>query len=89
MGRFGNVFLTSGEPDLRLAARAGEVARLWLTNTANTRVFNLHLRGARMKLVGGDSGRYERQELVEGVLRPHHRPPAGDGARRRGAASAP
>ena len=68
MGRFGNVFLTSGEPDLRLAARAGEVARLWLTNTANTRVFNLHLPGARMKLVGGDSGRYERQELVEGVL---------------------
>jgi FtsP/CotA-like multicopper oxidase with cupredoxin domain len=68
MGRFGNVFLVSGEPDLRLEARAGEVVRLWLTNTANTRVFNLALPGARMKLVGGDSGRVERQELVSEVL---------------------
>jgi FtsP/CotA-like multicopper oxidase with cupredoxin domain len=68
MGRFGNVFLTSGEVDLRLAARAGEVVRLWLTNTANTRVFNVALPGARMKLVGGDSGRVEHQQPVEQVL---------------------
>jgi len=68
MGRFGNVFLVSGEPELGLAARAGEVVRLWLTNTANTRVFNLALPGGRMKLVGGDSGRVERQELVESVV---------------------
>jgi hypothetical protein len=26
--------------------------RLWLTNTANTRVFNLMVPGARVKLVG-------------------------------------
>ena len=65
MGRFGNVFLTSGDPDLRLEARAGEVVRLWLTNTANTRVFNLTVPGARMKLVGGDSGRVEHEEFVE------------------------
>jgi FtsP/CotA-like multicopper oxidase with cupredoxin domain len=68
MGRFGNVFLTSGEPDLRLAAKAGEVVRLWLTNTANTRVFNVALPGTRMKRVGGDSGRVEREELVSKVL---------------------
>jgi FtsP/CotA-like multicopper oxidase with cupredoxin domain len=68
MGRFGNVFLVSGEPEPRLAVRAGEVVRLWLTNTANTRVFNLTLPGARMKLIGGDSGRVEREELVEGVV---------------------
>ena len=68
MGRFGNVFLTSGHPDLRLEARVGEVVRLWLTNTANTRVFNVRLPGARMKLVGGDSGRVEREEFVSEVL---------------------
>jgi FtsP/CotA-like multicopper oxidase with cupredoxin domain len=68
MGRFGNVFLTSGEPDLRLATNAGEVVRLWLTNTASTRVFNVRLPGARMKLVGGDSGRVEHQEFVDQVL---------------------
>ena len=68
MGRFGNVFLTSGEPDLRLEVRAGEVVRLWLTNTANTRVFNLTVPGARMKLAGGDSGRVEHEEFVESVV---------------------
>jgi FtsP/CotA-like multicopper oxidase with cupredoxin domain len=56
MGRFGNVFLVSGDPELRLAVRVGEVVRLWLTNTASTRVFNLRVPGARMKLVGGGSG---------------------------------
>ena len=32
-------------PDLQLSARAGEVVRLWLTNTANTRVFNVRMPG--------------------------------------------
>jgi FtsP/CotA-like multicopper oxidase with cupredoxin domain len=68
MGRFGNLFLTSGDPDLRLTAKAGEAVRLGLTDTANTRVFNLAVPGARMKLVGGDSGRVEHEEFVESVL---------------------
>ena len=51
-----------------LDARRGEVVRFYLTNTANTRVFNVGIAGARMKLVGGDSGRYEREEFVERVL---------------------
>jgi FtsP/CotA-like multicopper oxidase with cupredoxin domain len=68
MGRFGNVLLVSGEEDYSLTAKAGEVVRLWLTNTANTRVFNIRLPGARMKLVGGDSGRLEQEELVSAVI---------------------
>jgi FtsP/CotA-like multicopper oxidase with cupredoxin domain len=71
MGRFGNVFLVGGEPDPVLEARAGEVVRLWLTNTANTRVFDLAVPGARMKLVGGDSGRVEHQEFISEVLLAH------------------
>ena len=68
MGRFGNVMLVAGEPDLSLEARRGEVVRLYLTNTANTRVFNVTLPGAQMKLVGADAGHYEHEELVEEVL---------------------
>src|SRR5215468_7859759 len=68
MGRFGTVLLVSGEPDLALTARPGEVLRLWLTNTANTRVFNVRLPGVRMKLVGGDSGRVEHEEFVSEVI---------------------
>ncbi|HEY6748862.1 MAG TPA: multicopper oxidase domain-containing protein [Mycobacteriales bacterium] len=68
MGRFGNLLLVGGETDPTFTARAGEVVRLWLTNTANTRVFNVRLPGARMKLVGGDSGRVEHEQLVSEVL---------------------
>jgi FtsP/CotA-like multicopper oxidase with cupredoxin domain len=68
MGRFGNVMLVGGETDLSLSAQLGEVVRFYLTNTANTRVFNVRLPGARMKLVGGDSGRCEREELVDSVI---------------------
>jgi FtsP/CotA-like multicopper oxidase with cupredoxin domain len=68
MGRFGNVLLANGEPALSLAARPGEVIRFYLTNTANARVFNLGLRGGRLKLVGSDSGHREREEFVDRVL---------------------
>ena len=68
MGRFGNVMLVGGEPDLQLQAKRGEVIRFYFTDTANTRVFNVMLPGAQMKLVGADAGHYEREELVEEVL---------------------
>jgi FtsP/CotA-like multicopper oxidase with cupredoxin domain len=68
MGRFGDVLLVSGEPDLSLTAQLGEVVRLYLTNTANTRVFKVKLPGARMKLVGGDSGHVEHEQFVDDVI---------------------
>src|ERR671911_183268 len=61
MGRFGDVLLVNGETDLSLDAKLGEVVRLYLTNTANTRTFKVALPGARMKLVGGDSGHVEHE----------------------------
>jgi FtsP/CotA-like multicopper oxidase with cupredoxin domain len=68
MGRFGDVLLVSGETDLSLGTQCGEVVRFYLTNTANTRAFRVVLPGARMKLVGGDSGRVEREEFVDDVV---------------------
>src|ERR671931_94125 len=68
MGRFGNVMLVAGEAELQLKVRRGETVRLYLTNTANTRVFNVALPGVEMKLVGADAGHYEHEQLVEEVL---------------------
>ena len=68
MGRFGNELLINGETAFRGEAMVGEVVRLYLVNTANTRIFNFAVRGARAKLIGGDSGRYERETIVEEVL---------------------
>jgi FtsP/CotA-like multicopper oxidase with cupredoxin domain len=68
MGRFGNVMLVNGETTFSGEAAVGDVVRLYLVNTANTRIFNIALPGARMKLVGGDSGRYERETFVDEVM---------------------
>ncbi|HET7718479.1 MAG TPA: multicopper oxidase domain-containing protein, partial [Acidimicrobiales bacterium] len=68
MGRFGNVMLINGETDYSAEVAAGEVVRLYLVNTANTRTFNVRLPGVRMKLVGGDSGRYEHETFVDAVV---------------------
>jgi hypothetical protein len=54
MGRYGNVMLTGGETEFSAEAQAGEVVRFYFTNTANTRLFNVAIPGARLKLVGGD-----------------------------------
>ena len=61
MGRYGNVMLINGDTEFADEAAVGEVVRLYVVNTANTRIFNFAIRGARAKLVGGDSGRYERE----------------------------
>jgi FtsP/CotA-like multicopper oxidase with cupredoxin domain len=68
MGRFGNVLLVDGQTDLTLDAQLGEVVRLYLTNTANTRVFKVALPGAQLKLVGGDSGHVEHERFVEEIV---------------------
>jgi FtsP/CotA-like multicopper oxidase with cupredoxin domain len=68
MGRFGNVMLINGETTFSGEAAPGEVVRLYLVNTANTRIFNVALPSARLKLVGGDSGRYEREVFVDDVM---------------------
>lgn len=68
MGRFGNVLLASGVEGVRMDAVAGEPARFYMTNTANTRPFRVSFGDAVMTLVGGDGGRLERPEAVESVV---------------------
>jgi FtsP/CotA-like multicopper oxidase with cupredoxin domain len=68
MGRFGNVMLINGETSLTEEAAVGEVVRFYVVNTANTRIFRFAINGARMKLVGGDSGRCEVESFVDSVL---------------------
>ena len=68
MGRFGNVMLVNGDTAFVDNARVGEVVRMYLVNCANTRIFKVGIAGARMKLVGGDSGRHEHESFVDNVL---------------------
>ena len=60
--------LINGNDTYKLSVKQGERVRFYLTNAANTRVFNVSIPNARMKLVGADNGRYEREEWVDSVV---------------------
>jgi FtsP/CotA-like multicopper oxidase with cupredoxin domain len=85
MGRFGNQLLVNGEPRWSDTMRSGETLRLWFTNAANTRTFNLAASNATMRLVAADMGAFPGPLHVESVvLAPAERyavdiTPTGDG----------
>lgn len=68
MGRFGDRLLINDKDDYVLEVNQGQVARLYLTNVANTRTFDFEIPGIDMKLVGGDTGRIEKEVFVEGQI---------------------
>lgn len=68
MGRFGNTMLINGETDYTLSVKKNEVVRFYFTNSASVRPFNLAIKGAKIKLVGGDNGAYEREQWKDIVL---------------------
>ncbi len=68
MGRFGNTMLINGDEKYKLSIKQGERVRFYITNAANARVFNFTIPNARMKLVGADNGKYEREEWVDSVV---------------------
>lgn len=65
MGRFGDTLLINDQEDYELTVNQGEIVRAYITNVANTRTFELEFEGADMKLVGGDLGRIEQEEMIE------------------------
>ena len=68
MGRFGNILLVNNEEKFHMNAKQGELIRFYITNTANTRTFNLSIPKARLKLVGGDVGRIEQETFVDSII---------------------
>jgi suppressor of ftsI len=69
MGRYGNTFLINGETDFSFEATRGEIVRFFLTNSANTRTFNISLGSdIQLKMVGGDASKYEQEFLTESII---------------------
>jgi FtsP/CotA-like multicopper oxidase with cupredoxin domain len=68
LGRFGNEHLVNGEVGYDMEVKKGEVIRFFITNVANARTYNLSIPGARLKRVGADLGRYERETFEETIL---------------------
>ena len=68
MGRFGNVLLVNGRDDWHLEVRPRQLIRLYLTNAANARTFNVSLDGTPLRVVEGDAGRFGRPRTRESVV---------------------
>ena len=68
MGRFGDKLLINDSEKFNLDVKKGEITRTFITNVANTRTFNLEFEGAQMKLVGGDTGRIETEEIIDNQI---------------------
>lgn len=68
MGRFGNKLLINDKDNYQLTVKQGEITRIFLTNVANTRTFDLEFKGAESKLVGGDNGRVEKETMVNDII---------------------
>ncbi|HKH84090.1 MAG TPA: multicopper oxidase family protein, partial [Gemmatimonadales bacterium] len=68
MGRFGNVLLVNGTERWQLTAQPGETVLLHLTNTANTRTFNMSLDRTPLRVLAGDAGPFAAARTVESVV---------------------
>ncbi len=68
MGRFGDFMLINGEDSYNLSVKKGEIVRFYLTNTANTRIFNFSISGQKLKVIGSDSGTYEQETWDNAVV---------------------
>jgi FtsP/CotA-like multicopper oxidase with cupredoxin domain len=68
MGRFGNTFLVNGQQDARLDVQLGEVVRFFILNASNTRTYRIIAPPlGMMKLVGGDNGRLEKEQVERSI----------------------
>ena len=68
MGRFGDALLINDSENYNLTVKQGEITRVFVTNVANTRTFDLEFEGALTKLVGGDIGRIENEVMIDNQI---------------------
>lgn len=68
MGRFGDSLRINDSENFVLEINSLEVTRLYITNVANTRTFDIEIPQSNMKLVGGDIGRIEHEVFTQNLI---------------------
>ncbi|MDQ7022427.1 MAG: multicopper oxidase domain-containing protein [Candidatus Gracilibacteria bacterium] len=73
MGRFGNIMMINNDEDYKLEVDQYKTTRLFITNVANTRTFDFEIvdkkgKAQELKLVGGDIGRIEKEEMINSQI---------------------
>lgn len=68
MGRYGNIMLINNNPNFSMEANEGDIVRFYLTNTANTRTFNIKIPDAKIKLIASDASNFEKETWVDNII---------------------
>lgn len=68
MGRFGDTMLLNGQTNYTLNAKTGETIRLYLINSANARTYNFSIEKTQLKIIGADSGLYEKEYFADNAI---------------------
>ncbi len=68
MGRFGNKPLINGKENYSTTIKAGQALRFYFLNSANVRPFNVSIQGAKFKMIGADSGKFEREFFSDSIV---------------------
>lgn len=68
MWRYGNTSFVNWNTDYKLEMKKWEVVRAYLTDVANTRVFNFKIPWVKMKLVWSDIWKYEKETFVDSII---------------------
>ena len=68
MWRFWNTYLVNGSEDYKLNLTQWQTTRLYITNSANVRAFNVSIPWVQMKLVWGDLWAYEKESFIDNLL---------------------
>ena len=68
MGRFGDRLLINDQENYQVNLETNQIGRIFITNVANTRTFDIEFEGTDMKVVGGDNGRVQNEALVDNII---------------------
>lgn len=68
MGRYGNTMLVNWDTNYNLDVKKWESIRMYFTNVANTRVFQVAIPWAKMKLVWWDIWKYEKEVMIDSFV---------------------
>lgn len=68
MWRFGNHYLVNGSEEYEVKLTQWHVTRLYITNSANVRAFNVSIPWVQMKLVWWDIWAYENETFIDNLL---------------------
>ena len=68
MGRYGNTIFTNGQFEYSLDINKNSIVRFFIVNAANAKPFNFTLQNHELKLIGGDSGKFEKEMFVNSLI---------------------